>query len=285
MEPLLARKMHRTLEPFHGIVYFAPEPADAYVALGLAGRSGYFASRSAAMGPVPAEVVIATFFNFHPDLVRRALDGVWDAVTPAQVLAARHDGIDATLRRILGDDVDSPEMHEAAELARTAAEGLPEPGRPLFAAHAALPWPTSPHMVLWHAQTLIREFRGDAHIACLVEAGVASGCEALVQHAASGDVPAATLQSSRQWPDEEWGRAVEALAERGWLEADGTATSAGRAVREGIEARTDALSMAPWRRLGQEGADRLRSLVRPFSQAIVGSGELGFRPERGAATT
>jgi hypothetical protein len=283
MEPVLARKMHRTLEPVHGIVYFAPEPADAYVAIGLAGRSGYFASRAAAMGPVPPEVVIATFFNFHPDLVHRALDGVWERVSPEAVLAARHAGIDATLRRILGDAVDSPEVLEAAELARTAADDLPQPGRPLFAAHAALPWPTAPHMVLWHAQTLIREFRGDAHIACLVEAGVASGCEALVQHAASGDVPAATLQSSRQWPDDEWGRAVAALVERGWLEPDGTATDAGRALREGIEARTDELSMAPWRQLGQEGSDRLRALVRPMSQAIVGSGELGFGPRGGGA--
>ena len=285
MDPLLARKMHRTLEPYHGIVYFAPEPAAAYVAIGLAGRSGYFASRSAAMGPVPAEVVIATFFNFHPELVRRSMEGVWDTVSPDAVLTARHDGVDATLQRILGDAVDSPEVHEAAELARVAATDLPMPGRPLFAAHAALPWPTAPHMVLWHAQTLIREFRGDAHVACLLEAGVASGCEALVQHAASGEVPAGTLRSSRQWPDDEWGEAVAALVERGWLHPDGSATPAGSAVRDRIEARTDELAMAPWRQLGQEGADRLRALVRPLSQAIVASGELGFGPSRGASTS
>ena len=82
MDHVTARKMHRTLEPYHGVVYFAPEPAAAYRELGLRGRSGYFASRSAAMGAVEVDVVVATFFNFYPDLVRGAMDGVWDRVTP-----------------------------------------------------------------------------------------------------------------------------------------------------------------------------------------------------------
>jgi hypothetical protein len=272
----LARKMHRTLEVYHGIVYFAPEPAARYEALGLGGRSGYFASRSAAMGAVDAEVVVATFFNFNPDLVRRALDGVWARVSPDQVLDARHAGADEMLRRTVGDAIDSDEMVEASEIARRAATGLEPAGRPLFAAHARLPWPDEPHMVLWHAQTLIREFRGDGHIACLVEAGVDSGCAALVQHAATGEITADALRMSRSWSEQDWDATVARLAERGWVEPDGSATAEGARVRQAIEDRTDELAMAPWNSIGTDDADRLRTLVRPFSRAIVAAGGFGL---------
>ena len=102
MEPIVARKTFRTLEPIHGLVYFAPEATDEYAALGVTGRSGYFASRAAPMGAVPAEVVIATFFNFEPGLVRRAMNGVWDLVTPAALIDARFRGAKAALERAAG---------------------------------------------------------------------------------------------------------------------------------------------------------------------------------------
>lgn len=276
MSAELARKMHRTLEVYHGLVYFAPEPAARYEALGLTGRSGYFASRAAAMGAVDAEVVIATFFNFNPELVRHALDGAWERVSPEQVLDARHAGADEMLRRTVGEEVHSDEMVEAAEIARRAATGLEPAGRPLFAAHARLPWPDEPHMVLWHAQTLIREFRGDGHIACLVEAGVDSGCAALVQHAATGEITADALRTSRAWSQEDWDATVTRLVERGWVHPDGSATEEGARVRAAIEDRTDELAMAPWEAVGADDADRLRALVRPFSRAIVGSGGFGL---------
>jgi hypothetical protein len=275
LESTLARKMHRTLEPYHGLVYFAPEPAAGYAKLGIDDRQmGYFSSRAAPMGPVPAEVVIATFYNFSPDLVRRAIPAAWERATPADLLAARHAGIDTALRRILGDDVDSDATIEAAELARTAAEGCRPEGRPLFAGHEALDWPDAPHMVLWHAITLLREFRGDGHIACLVTDEV-SGCEALVLHAAMGDVPALLLQTSRARTDAEWQATTDELRQRGWLDGKGVLTEAGREHRTDVETRTDSLAMAPWRRLGQEGCDRLRQLVRPFSKTIVSSGTFG----------
>ncbi len=226
------------------------------------------------MGAVPADVVIATFFNFSPDLVRRAIPEAWTRATPAEVLVARHAGIDAALRRVLGDDLDTDATVEAAELARTAAEGCYPEGRPLYAGHRSLDWPDAPHMVLWHAITLLREFRGDGHIACLVTDGV-SGCEALVLHGAMGEVPAGILQASRARTDDEWQATIEGLRRRGWLDAEGELTDEGRAHRTDVEDRTDALAMAPWQRLGEDGCDRLRQLVRPFSKAIVSSGAFG----------
>jgi hypothetical protein len=278
MDPVLARKMWRTLEPYHGLVYFAAEAREAYAPFGLAGNGGYFASRAAPLGPVPADVVVATFFNFDPGLVHAAIPLAWERGTPEEWSVARVDAIDRALRRVLGDAVAGNELVEAAELARMAAEGCTTPGRPLYAAHRELPWPDDPHLILWHGITLLREFRGDGHVACLLTEAL-DGCQALVLHAASGEVPAETLQSSRGWSDQAWAAAESALRERGWLDDDAQLTDSGRDARQGIEDRTDRLAVAPWRYLGEQRCDRLRSLVRPFSRAIVESGSFGFGAE------
>lgn len=275
MEPVLARKMWRTLEPYHGLIYFTPEADAAYAALGVEGQAGYFASRAAVMGAVPAEVVVATFFNFEPQLVRMAIPSAWDKATPAQWIEARLGAADRALRGVLGEAIASTDLIEAAELAKMAAEGCTSPGRPLYAAHAEQPWPEDPHLVLWHAVTLLREFRGDGHVACLVAEGF-DGCEALVMHAASGDVGAAALARTRGWSESAWGDAVVALVERGLVNPDGSLTDAGRASRQALEDRTDELALAPWRYLGEARCDQLRAAVRPYSKAIVSSGTFGF---------
>lgn len=263
----------------HGMIYFAPEAAKSYSSLGLANESGYFASRAAAMGAVSAEVVIATFYNFHPRLVRSAMSTVWNTAPPLAVVAARADAADAALVRILGDDVHSPDLARAADLARLAAERAVEQvaGRPLFAGHAGLAWPDAPaHLVLWHAQSCLREFRGDGHIAALVTAGIGP-VEALILHVASGEVPSGFLRATRGWSDEEWEAGVERVRDRGWLAAGdelGLSTD-GQAVRQEVEDQTDRLAMFPYEALGEEGCSELRSLARPFSQAIVANGGFG----------
>lgn len=278
VDPVVARKTWRTAEPIHAAVYFAEEQAEVYGRLGLAGREGYFASRSAAMGPVGPEVVIATFFNFNPTLVRQAIPSAWTKATPEQVLEARLEVADRMLRRMCGDLLVSDDVAEAAHLARTAAEAACEhpEGRALFAAHAQLPWPDEPHLRLWHAQTLLREFRGDAHVAILTAEGI-DGCEALVVHSATGEVPAAALLATRAWPDVDWMAAEARLRGRGLLAMDGTLTDEGRAHRQAVEDRTDALSAAPYDALGDDGCERLRTLTRPLSKAIVEHGGLGLR--------
>ena len=158
MDPLIVRKTWRTLEPIHGAIYFVVEAREEYAAVGIDDRMrGYFASRSAPMGAVTAEVVIATFFNFDPDLVRRSMEGVWQAATPDAILDARRRAADRMLRRLAPEAIDSPEMIEAAELARAAAlEACERPqGRPLFVGHSSLPWPDAPHLVLWHAAVAV----------------------------------------------------------------------------------------------------------------------------------
>ncbi|HZN14682.1 MAG TPA: hypothetical protein VFB78_10470 [Acidimicrobiales bacterium] len=277
-DPDAARKTWRTLEPYHGMIYFVPEAVERYAAMGVTGRAGYFASRAAPMGAVPAEVVIATFFNFYPGLVRGVIPAAWDAASPADLLAARLDAADAAIRRLVPDAVGTPEVKEAAGLAREAALVACEhvEGRSLFAGHAALGWPSDDHLVLWHAATLLREYRGDGHIAAMTVEGV-GGCDALIIHSATGDVPPAVLKASRAWPDDEWAAAEDRVRSRGWLAADGSLTDAGRAHRAWVEDRTDALAAPAYATIGEDGCGRLRELVRPWSRAFVASGEFGFR--------
>ena len=263
--------MWRVTEPFHAVVYFASETRAAFDAAGLKGYwMGYFASRSAAMGPVPPEVVVATFYNFHPDMVLRAIPDAWTFATPAAVLEARRNGMDVALRRILGGLVDGEEVLEAAQLARRATIACTLPGRPLFAAHAGLPWPATPHMQLWHACTLLREWRGDGHVTALSVAGL-DGCEAHVALSATGAVPRSSLEPFRGWSDQEWAAAVERLQERGWLDRKGRLTKEGGTAHALVEQRTDELAAAPWRSLGDEGCERLRELMTSILGPVLAS--------------
>jgi hypothetical protein len=278
MEPVAARKTWRTLEPLHGLIYFAPEAVEEYAGIGLVPEvGGYFASRAAPMGSVPAEVVIATFFNFRPQAVRDEIPRAWSLAAPDTIVAARFRAASRALRTVLGAAADGPEVSEAATLAREAALRATEhpEGRPLFAGHASLDWPDDPLLVLWHAQTLLREFRGDGHIAAMTTEGI-SGIEALVIHGATGEVPRGTLQSTRRWTDDEWDAAVEGLQRRGWLTADSELTDEGRAHRQGIEDRTDALALPAYEALGDDACARLRTLARPLSKAVVESSAFTF---------
>lgn len=252
------------------MIYFVPEAAEAYAAIGVEGRSGYFGSRAAPMGAVGPLVVQATFFNFHPGLVEHAMDGLWDRTSPEDVLIARHEAVDRALQRMLGDAVEHDSIREALDILRPAVDAAGErpEGRPLFAGHARLPEPQDlPHVALWWAITLLREFRGDGHIAALVDAEL-SGLDALLLHGATGDVPMGVLQSTRAWPDDAWAAGLEDMQRRGLITGDETLTETGRALRDHIEDRTDALAAPAWQAISSDDADRVRELVRPHSKAI-----------------
>jgi hypothetical protein len=271
----LAGRGHRSLDVLHGVSYYAPEIDQKLTEAGLRpGRMCYFAGRSAAMGAVGAGVVAATFYNFNPSLVHRHIPRAWTLASPADVLAARLAGVDLGLRRLLGAEViESADLAEAAALAREASQACTAEGRPLFGAHAELDWPAEPHLQLWHAATLLREHRGDGHLAALVRQDL-SGIDAIVTHTATGRgflEPAAKLL--RGWSDEEWAASVRSLQERGVLDEAGTGlTEQGQALRARLEAETDEMAVAPWRRLGTAKGPRLIELTRSLARQVIAAG-------------
>ena len=275
LSPMDARRTWRSFEAVHGMIYFTSIAAEEYAAAGVTkNRTGYFASRVAAMGPVGADVVIATFYNFHPGLVRHAMKDAWQITTPATLLDARFRAAKRALQTAFDTYVvGSTDFATAVDALRRAAMiacERPE-GRPLFAGHASLAWPDSPVLVLWHAQTLLREYRGDGHIAALTVEGL-TGLDALISHAASGDVPAEALRLSRSYSEVEWAAGITSMAQRGLVDASGAFTDAGRAQRTRIEDTTDRLAHAPFAALGADLCSQLRSIGARLTELVVAAG-------------
>ena len=266
--PRLARAAWGSLETLHVVAFFAPEVQQAYDAMNVRGtRAGYFAARASALGPVGPGVVTATFYVFAPGLVERVVPRVWEAAEPARWAAARAEGVRTALHGVLGE----PDVTEAVELAREACAGLTVGGRPLYAAWSAVEWPGDPLLQLWHAALLLREHRGDGHVATLLSAGL-DPVEALVT---GGLATNSTdfVRSTRGWTDEEWLAGVQRCRERGLVD-DGGLTAAGVALREQVERATDVLAVAGWAHLGAEGTQRLVDLVRPLRAQLLDSGLL-----------
>lgn len=268
----VGRTCWSTLEAIHILGYFAPETRDAYKALGISGTAGYFASRSAPMGPVPAEVTVATFYVFAPSLVSHFIPAAWEVASPAQVLEARHRGMTEVLHRVFGDG--PADLDEALALTKTATEGLAPQGRPLYAGHASLPWPEEPLLALWHGASLIREHRGDGHIAALLTHGL-DPVEAMVTY---GQTSGMTdfLKLTRAWTEDEWAAGVERCRARGLVDGEGLITEAGRGLRTQVESMTDRLSTAGWEHLGLEGAQRLAEILVPMRRSLADSGVFPF---------
>ncbi|MGH8862339.1 MAG: SCO6745 family protein [Jatrophihabitantaceae bacterium] len=267
----LAGRAHRATDSLHSMIYFAAEAEEQLVAVGLRpGRMCYFASRSAPMGAVSAGVTAATFVNFNPELVARFIPRAWGLASIEAILEARVRAADLALRRLL-DSVDSAEVRELADLAREATTVLTPEGRPLYAGHADLPWPDEPHLVMWHAASLLRESRGDGHTMALAHGGL-SGIESIVTHTATGrGFTAQAAKTLRGWSDEQWSAAQTGLAERGLMDG-AELTDAGREQRARVEAETDELDAAPWAHLGDQRTARLVELGKGLTQQILANG-------------
>ena len=255
----------------HAVTYFAPEARAALDGLGYKGFwMGYFAARSAPFGVVAPEVVTAAFYNFAPHRVAKALPAAWTIAPPAAALQARVESAVAALRRYgVGDGDD---VQTAADLAAEAARHAAMDGRALFAANTALPWPDEPLAKLWHATTLLREQRGDGHVAVLAARGV-SGREANVLHAAAGRVPREMIMRSRDYDDEQWRAHQQALAERGLLDGE-ELSDAGRDLKRQIEDDTDRLALGALDALTDDQVEALFRALTPIARKVVAGGDL-----------
>ena len=264
-----ARSMWTLFEPIHAVTYFAPEARAAFEEAGLRGFwRGYFAGRAAPLGPAGAAVVTASFFNFAPAFVARAVPAVWDLITPEDALRTRLAGAEAGLRGLLAGR--EAEAEVAAGLLWQAIGELDFPGRVLAAANAALPVADggSPALArLWQAATLLREHRGDGHFAALAAADI-DGCEAVALRCCM-DLRREDMQPARGWTDEQWDNALAGLADRGWVGADGQLTNAGQAAHDAVENATDWAAARPWARLGADATAELAGVLTPLAKACA----------------
>ncbi len=271
--PGLARQMWHQLEAVHALFWYSPDVFAEAAELGYEVDTrwpSYFAWRAAPLGAAGPERVASAFYSFSLRMVAEHVPAVWTVAPPERVLRARVRAVDRMYRALRGDAIGSPDLAEAASLARAAAEEAGTAGRPIAAANADLPWPDEPHLALWHAIGILREQRGDGHVAALLTHGL-DPAESLVSFAAVGAASVETF-ASRGWTDEEWAAARDRLASRGLVSGDGAATDRGRELRDSVERMTDDLAYAPWRALGEAKAERLGQLTMPILVKVLETG-------------
>ena len=269
----MARRMFDLVEPIGVIPYSADEPNEAMFALGFTDYwDTYFAGRAAPLGMVPAEVVDALFYNFAPGEVARHIPKVWSTTTPAAAIAARRQGCVTALRRILGAEVDSDAFARATELLLEAATSAPFAGRPMYAALRALPVPDEVVARLFHAASLLREHRGDGHIAALMSEGV-GGLEAHVLLALDMEMPAEKFGRIHHLPAAQIAAVIDGMRARGLIGDDGWLSADGRAVKQRVEDLTDDLAAGPYERLEPQQLDELVAALEPLAALLVAAQE------------
>jgi hypothetical protein len=274
MEPTLtlARRFWAAIEPIHAIVYFAAEPLDAARKTGLRGFwMGYFASRVAPLGPLPAPAVEAMTYGFAPRLVARAIPDAWRFATSSDVLDARLASAPESLRIHVDATLLDGAAGELADLLWEGLGGCRFDGRPLAAAWAGVPRPEDPVGALWLAATVVREHRGDGHVLAGVAHGL-RGLDATVTFAATGAISREMVQPTRGWTDEDWAQSCRRLAARGLLDSRGRLTKTGGALRREVEDLTDRLAAGPVERLGSTGVERAIELATPISRHLMDTG-------------
>jgi hypothetical protein len=271
--PTFVRRMHELIEPIHLTVLFAEEPNAELQSLGLRDNywDGYFAGRAAPLGRASAATVHAIFYNFQPEEVARHIPYVWDRTTPEEALAARQSGVVAALRRILGDLADDGSVERAAETMQRAALSAPPEGRALYAGLRALPCPDEPIARLWHAATLLREHRGDGHNIALATEGI-GGTEAHALHALSEGMPAERFGRIHHLPQQKLAAVRETMHSRGLVDDEGWLTAEGRAVKQRVEDRTDALALRAYDVLSVSERDSLVADLGPISGRLSAAG-------------
>lgn len=269
-----ARRMFELLEPICLVTFFADECDEELAALGHRTYwDGYFASRAAPLGRVPAQVVHAAFYSFADGEAARHIPSAWETIPPEASVAARQRGSAASVRRILGDELaDSTGLVRAADLTTKAATNAPTEGRVMYAGMRTLPVPSDPVARLWHAATMLREHRADGHIAALVGARV-GGTEAHVLSAlAHGIHPPESFGRIHHLPKERLAAVMAGLRERGLVDTDGRFTDAGRETQQRVEALTDELAAPPYDALSPAELDELVATLEPITATLVAAG-------------
>ncbi|MEV5741866.1 hypothetical protein AB0L30_17615 [Microbispora rosea] len=263
-------KVHRMFELVEPIatVTFSEVVNEAFLALGMRNYwDGYFAGRAAPLGPAPAEVVHAVFYNFAPGEVARHIPWVWGKTSPEEAVAVRERASAAALRQMMGEHADLPGLVRIADLATRAAVSAPTEGRALYAGLRALAVPGEPVARLWHAATLLREHRGDGHNAALVAHGI-GGTEAHVLLALSLGTKPEEFGRIHHLPTAQLAAVVDGLRSRGLVDAAGGFTDAGRTTKERIEVLTDELSAPAYGVLSADELDELIAGLEPIAAAV-----------------
>ena len=260
-----ARRLRDAIEPIAMHPVWCEATGTALAGLGLDFLGAYVGARAGLLGDVEPDVAVAAFATFEPDLVRGSLASARAACGRAELLVARDEATTASLREVLAD-VDGAEVADAADRLDAAVRDADATFRPLFAGALALGRPDDPVERLWRACEAARERRGDGHAAVCVAAGLGGRRANLLTEAWLG-MPLGPYTATRGWSEAAVADEVSAMRAEGLLDGDAP-SDAGRALRDRIEADTDALERPVIEALGPD-VDELLDRLGAWSARCI----------------
>ncbi|WP_347030927.1 SCO6745 family protein [Brevibacterium paucivorans] len=275
------RSTTKRLDTVHSASYFAQEMVAELDTLGVERDAQYLAQRAAPLGRASAELVTATFYSFAPAYVSAHVPACWEQAAPEEIHAARVRAAEKIVEKLVAGPGGSELTESIPHIRRALAPVLEASdvcGKPLYAAHVNARKSTGDDagelVQLWWDITLLREFRGDAHLAALVATGVGS-VESIVLDSATGKSFAPYyMRKMRGWTSEEWAEVAEKLAMAGFLtSADDKAvlTEEGVKLRAHVEALTDMGVASTWDALSDEHVSDLQGLATLWAAAVAKS--------------
>lgn len=263
-----ARRLRDAIEPLACQAIWSPEAAEDYAALGLDDYlAAYVWQRTAALGVPPTALAVTALGVFAPDLVGPVYEKGVAALSRADVVRIRLDAPGRTLRRELGNA--DAEAGRAVALLRRGIDAAETTARPLFTGLRADPWPQDPLAALVHACNLLREHRGDSHLAACAAAGLDPVQSNVLTELWCG-FDLLTYTPSRGWSGERMDAAVASLRARGLVEGDGL-SGEGLRFRGELEATTDAMQQTVVDAIGPD-LDALTKQLGEWSDALVAAG-------------
>jgi hypothetical protein len=150
---------------------------------------------------------------------------------------------------------------------RRGADAARFEGRTLFAGLRSLGWPGTLLGDLWRACDLVREHRGDSHIAAWTAAGL-SPVEAQLLIELWWRMPSRVYTRTRGWSEQDMDTAYASLQDKGIIDSSLAFTEDGVSFREAVEWATDAGERSVLEAIGED-IEELLALLTPWAEAVV----------------
>lgn len=261
-----ARRLRDVTAPIGEHAIWSAKANGVLAKLGLSVMAGYLWGRAVGLGEPTSDVVASAFAVYEPRLVGGLYEHARRRCGLAGFRAAREEATIASLHEILG----AVDVTWAVAVLRRGVEAADGSGRILYAGVRSLGWPDDPIGRLWRACDLLREHRGDSHMATWIAAGLGPVTINVLTELWQGMPLGAYTTMRRGWSEEDVAAAVADLETAG-LVAAGEITPAGRKLRDQLEDQTDALEQPILDAIGDDFEPLVRALDI-WSAAIAEAG-------------
>ncbi|WP_051341296.1 SCO6745 family protein [Pseudonocardia spinosispora] len=275
-----SRQLRDALEPLAMHAVWSHGVNAALAERGLDFLSAYVYGRASCLGDVPSSVVTSTFAVFPYELIDEQWTTGQGKIDRTELIELRDEATAASLRKILGDVTTEREIVWVAGSLERAVDKADGAGRPLFSALRSAPRLTDPYGRLWRAAEMVREHRGDGHVAASVAAGLGP-CEMNIVTELWLGYPMGEYSNTRGWSREATESAIARLTVAGFI-ANWELTDDGRDFRDTIEKRTDATQRSLIDALGGRLGPVL-DRVSAWSKRCIAAGAFPSDPRKRAA--